>query len=200
MDKDCLKDILLQALRKSKGVVQAALFLGEDHQKVIDLEGEAEKRGLMGLGKVFNSGLRDVLQCEHIFLGLTNMDFDWGGLPCLVLKKGDELVGQEVCDEQTRSRLSDQENVWFMHERFVIYKDRISFPKELLDKTCYFDTPCLPATWCTLEEDAGIDPDSIIFANPSLLTDGYLKKKYFHGVDEKGLGTILVGFGRSRGQ
>ncbi len=194
MDNDSLSDILLRALQNSKGIIGAAFLLDEDHQKILEIETESEKRSLMGLGKVFNSGLREVLQCTHIVVGLTNMDFDWGRLPSLVLKKGDEVVGEEVRDEEDRSKLSSQENVWFMHECFVIYKDRMSFPKELMDKTCYFDTPCLPAEWCRLEgKNHLINFNAVIFANPSTLTDNFLKTKYFKGVNEKGVGTILVG-------
>lgn len=187
-----LNEILLKTVRQSEGVLQASLFLTEDYQKVLELEKEAEKNSLMGLGIVFNSGLREVLNCEYIIVALTDVDFDWWqDLPCLVLKKGDQVVGEEVRDEQAKNLSSNGANVWFMHEHFVIYKDRISFPKDLKDKTCYFDTPCLPSR-CVLEDDR-IGAHSIIFANPSVLTDNYLKDKYFKGMNKKGAGTILVG-------
>ncbi len=101
-------------------------------------------------------------------------------------------MGEEVRDKEVITRLSKQKNVWFMHENFVIYKDRISFPKELTQKVCRFEIPCLPAKWCVLENDS-FQCQSIIYANPATPCDIYLKKQYFRGLDEKGLGTILVG-------
>jgi hypothetical protein len=192
MDKSQLNDAMVKALCKSHGIVDARPVFDEDRQKILEIEEDSEKRGLMGLGKVFNSGLREVLGCDRIYVALTSMDFDWGERPSLVLKKGDHIVGEEVRDEEARSRLADQEDVWFMHDHFVIYKNRVSFPKDLLDKTCYFDTPCLPAEWCTFEDDR-FDCQSIIYANPAAPSDVYLKGKYFQGYKEEGLGTILVG-------
>ena len=146
----------------------------------------------MGLGKVVNSGVREVLNSELIYVALTNMDFDWGCDPSLVLKKGEEVVGEEVRDKEVIARLSNQKNVWFMHQNFVVYKDKLSFPQDIMKKICHFEIPYLPAEWCTIEDD-NFQCHSIIYANPATPCDVYLKEQYFGGLDKRGLGTILVG-------
>jgi hypothetical protein len=119
------------------------------------------------------------------------MDFNWG-CPTLVLKKGQEVVGEEVRDEEVIAGLSNQKNVWFMHKNFVVYKDKISFPQDIMKKICQFETPSLPAQWCIVEDEQ-LQCYPIIYANPSTPSDVFLKNQYFSGLDERGLGTILVG-------
>jgi len=192
MDKDTADKAMVPALSGVTGIVEACPFSDQDHQKVLDIEKDAEEKGLMGLGKVVNSGVREVLGCDLIYVALTSMDFNWGCQASLVLKKGDEIVGEEVRDKEIIAKLSDREDVWFMHQNFVVYKDKMSFPHDIMKKVCHFDIPCLPAEWCTLEDDE-FDCHSIIYANPATPSDLFLKEQYFKGLDEKGLGTILVG-------
>lgn len=192
MDKNEADALMVSALEKVKGIIKACPFAAEDRRKIMEIEEDAEKRSLMGLGKVINVGIREVLKCDLIYVALNNMDFDWGCHATLVLKKGDEVVGAEVRDEETIEKLSKQKNVWFMHKNFVVYRDKMSFPQDIMQKICYFEIPCLPAEWCLVEENT-FQCDSIIYANPCTPSDILLKEQYFDGLDEKGCGTILVG-------
>ena len=192
MDKNQADALMVSALEKVKGIVKACPFAAEDCHKIIEIEQDAEKRSLMGLGKVINVGVRDVLKCDPIYVALSNMDFDWGCHATLVLKKGDAVVGEEVRDEEIIAKLSKQKNVWFMHKNFIIYKDKMSFPQDIMQKICFFEIPCLPAEWCLVEDDT-FQCNSIIYANPCTPSDIFLKEQYFNGLDEKGCGTILVG-------
>ena len=184
--------LMVSTLEKVKGIVKARPFAFEDRRQIMEIEEDAEKRSLMGLGKVVNVGVREVLKCDLIYVALNNMGFDWGCNAHLVLKKGDEVVGQEVRDEEIIARLSKQKNVWFMHKNFIVYKDKMSFPQDIMQKNCFFEIPWLPAEWC-LVEDNSVQCDSIIYANPCTPSDTFLKEQYFNGLDEKGCGTILVG-------
>ncbi len=192
MDRKKADGLMIVALKKVKGIVDVSPLSEEDRQQVLDIERDAEERSLMGLGKVVNTGVREVLNYDLIYVVLTNMDFNWGCHPALVLKKDREMVGEEVRDEEVIARLSNQKNVWFMHKNFVVYKDKIAFPEDIIKKICYFEIPYLPSEWCIVEDDK-FQCHSIIHANPSAPCDLYLKKQYFSGLDEKGLGTILVG-------
>ena len=192
MDKNDTDALMVSTLEKVKGIVKAFPFASEDRRKIMEIEEDAEKRSLMGLGKVVNVGVREILKCDQIYVALNNMNFDWGCHATLVLKKGDEVVGAEVRDEELIARLSKQKNVWFMHKNFVVYKDKMSFPQDIMQKICFFEIPCLPAEWCLVEDDS-FQCNSIIYANPCTPSDVYLKEQYFNATDEKGCGTILVG-------
>jgi methylamine methyltransferase corrinoid protein reductive activase len=191
-NKRALDDMMITSLKKVKGIVDVHAFSDPDRGKILTIEQEAEEKGLMGLGKVVNTGIREVINCDFIYVGLTSMDFDWGCSPTLVLKKGGEVVGEEVRDEKAIQRLSGLKNVWFMHKNFVVYKDKVDFPRDVIKKTCQFEIPALPARW-PLPDNDSLQSPSIIYANPAIPSDIYLKEQYFSGLDEKGLGTILVG-------
>ncbi len=192
MDKKKADALMIPILKKVKGIVDAVPFSSQDGRKILDIEQDAEKRSLMGLGKVFNAGVRDVLNCDLIYAVLNNMDFDWGSCATLILKKDDEVVGEEVRDEKVIAKLSKRKDVWFMHKNFVVYKDKISFPQDIMRKICYFEIPRLPAEWY-LAEDNTFQCHSIIYASPCTPSDTFLKEQHFNESDEKGLGTILVG-------
>jgi len=192
MDRRVTDGLMVSALKKAKGIVEASSFSSEDQQKIIDIEQDAENRSLMGLGKVVNTGVREVLTCDYVYVALNNMDFDWGCHATLVLIKDDEVVGEEVRDEGVIAGLRNKKNVWFMHKNFVVYKDKITFPQDIMKKICHFEIPWIPAEWCNVEDDK-FRCHSIIYANPCTPSDVFLKDQYFSGLDERGLGTILVG-------
>jgi len=191
IDRMKANTLMIAALKKVKGIVDVSPLLEKDRQEVLGIEEDAEKHSLMGMGKVVNVGVREVLTCDLIYAALTDMEFEWG-CPSLILKKGEEVVGEEVQDDEIIASLSKKENVWFMHKNFVIYKDKISFPQDIMKKLCHFEIPCGPAEWRVLEE-SDFSCHSIVYTTPTTPCDIFLKNNYFEGLDERGLGTILIG-------
>lgn len=183
---------ILAAITKVKGILDASLLLRDDVEKILAIEEEAEERSLMGLGKVVNTGVRQVLEANLIYVALTSMDFDWGCHSTLILKKNQEIVGREVRDEEEIAHLSKRNDVWFMHRNFVVLKEKISFPHDIMKNLCYFEIPPVPCDWLVLDPEASPHRDAI-FSNPATPSDVYLKERYFKGRDERGLGTILIG-------
>lgn len=192
IDRQQADEVILEALSRVSGITGAKPLSDVDRQKVIEIEEEAEAKSLMGLGKVVNAGVRGVVACDWIYVALTSMDFDWGCRPNLLMKKDEQIVGEEVTDARKIQSLSDNKNVWFMHKNFVVYKDKVSFPHDVMKKICYFEIPCHPADWCIIEE-GGLKCHSIVYGSPTTPCDIFLKNRYFEGVDTKGSGTILVG-------
>ncbi len=192
MDRQMIDGVMIAALRNVKGIVNSCPLPNDDHPRILEIELEAEKRSLMGLGKVVNTGVREILNHDLVYAALTSKDFDWGCYSTLLLKKGQEIVGQEIRDEAVLAELANKKNVWFLHKNFVIYKDRISFPGDIMNKICTFEIPCLPAEFCVLGDDR-LRCCAINFASPSVLCDVYLKEQYFDGENVADLGTILIG-------
>lgn len=182
----------MQTLKRVIGIQDVCFLRLENRPKILTMEEEAEKRSLKGLGKVINSGVREVLQFELVYIALTNMEFTWGHCATLVLKKGDKLVGEEIHDKAVIAKLSEDPSVWFLHKNFVIYKDKVSFPKDIMQKICHFEIPSLPADWLSIDPENGIRFD-VRYGNPSTYCDVYLKEQYFDGTEQIGLGTILIG-------
>jgi len=190
MDKNEINRLMIESVSRLEGILNAFPLADGDHQRILAIEQDAEDRSLMGLGKVVNSGVRTVLTCDPAYVALTSMKFNWGCHATLVLKKGQEVVGEEVRDKEAIERLSKLKNVWFMHKNFVVYRDKISFPSDIMKKICHFEIP--HHSW-DLPEEVNLPSHCPIFATPATPCDLYLKEKYFKGQDERGLGTILIG-------
>jgi len=189
--------VMIAAFRNVKGIVNSCPVPTEDYSQILEKEIEAEKRSLMGLGKVVNAGVKEILNHDLVYAALTSKDFDWGCYSTLLLKKGQEIVGQETRDKEVLAELANKENVWFLHKNFVVYKDRISFPGDIMNKICHFEIPCLPAEFCMLDDDQ-FQCQAINFASPSVLCDQYLKERYFDRENAADLGTILIGVKQDR--
>lgn len=190
-----------QNLKKVKGILLIYSIPKEDCRVILTLEDKGEKQSLMGMGKVINTGVRKVMQFDSVYVALTSLEFNWGQCSSLIFKKGDQLVGEDIYDDAVLAELATSPNAWFLHKNFVIYKDRISFPKDIMEKNCHFEIPGMSVDWlskCT-ENDILFN---VWYGNPSRYCDvhlkekyfdGYLKEKYFDGIKEQGLGTILIG-------
>jgi hypothetical protein len=197
MDREMIDGVMIAAFRNVKGIVNSCPVPTEDYSQILEKEIEAEKRSLMGLGKVVNAGVKEILNHDLVYAALTSKDFDWGCYSTLLLKKGQEIVGQETRDKEVLAELANKENVWFLHKNFVVYKDRISFPGDIMNKICHFEIPCLPAEFCMLDDDQ-FQCQAINFASPSVLCDQYLKERYFDRENTADLGTILIGVKQDR--
>ena len=183
---------VVNALKNTKGIAGATPVTNEDREQILICERKAEKRSLMGLGKVINTGVREILKCEAVYVALTQMSFDWGCQATLLLKKEDQIVGEEVRDEARLLELGEASHVWIMHKNFVIYKDRIDFPRDVVQKICHFEIPGLAADWFRPGKAAVLIASANV-AVPSTLGDVFLKERYFDNCDEHGTGTLLMG-------
>lgn len=201
LEENQLDAQIQQRLAAVKGILTVCPLRPADRSEVLRLEDEAEKRSLMGMGKVVNSGIRKALQYDLVYVALTSMEFSWGHCSSLILKKGDKLVGEDIYDEELLAKLADSPNAWFLHRNFVVYKDLISFPKDIMKKICHFEIPGVEVDWLPNDQKNGLHFD-VWHGSPSTYCDvhlkenyfaGYLREKCFDGVKEQGIGTILIG-------
>ncbi|GAB4269345.1 MAG: hypothetical protein Kow0092_23340 [Deferrisomatales bacterium] len=185
---------VIASLLRVRGVLAAERVEEGEFPRLLALEDEAAARSILGPGKLVNAGVREVVRRDRVFVALTSPEFDWGRQPSLVLKKGDQVVGEEVHDEERIRELRETPDVWFMHDSFVVYKDRMTFPKDLAARDCFFEIPPLPADWLATDE-GGVRELQPVYANPSPPCDLHLKARHFPDRREEGLGTILLGLG-----
>jgi hypothetical protein len=184
----------LASVKGLKGIEDAFVLQEADRFALFDIELEAEKKSFMGMGLTYNSGIRDVLRRPVVVLAITTFDFEWGCQSVLVLKKGDEIVGEQVSDSGRIQALRNRSDVHFLHRNFVIYKDRVRFPQDIVEKKCCFELPSLEM------EDSILGLKQMgpgVYCFPSTPGDIFLKEKYYGGLDERGTGTVLFGFTES---
>jgi hypothetical protein len=180
----------LVCVRAIKGIRDVFTLDEADRFQLLEIEIGAEKKAFMGMGMCYNSGIRDVLRCPVVILAITTMDFDWGCQSHMLLKKGDEVVGEEVRDPSRIEDLERQANVCFLHKNFVIYKDKVDFPRDIVEKKCCFELPALTADESLPDLQEFGD---YLFCFPSTAGDVFLKKRYYEDKDEWGTGTVLFG-------
>ncbi|MGB9618645.1 MAG: hypothetical protein ACPL7J_15100, partial [Desulfomonilaceae bacterium] len=140
---DAQREEILKRIRGLKGVVDAFFLRDEDRFNLLSVESEAEKKAFMGLGRCYNSGIREVLRLPIVVVAITNMEFDWGQQGQIVLKKDEEIVGEEVRDPARIRELEQRGDVWFLHKNFVVYKEKVDFPTDIVNKKCCFELPAL---------------------------------------------------------
>lgn len=185
------RDEILSGLGSLTGVVQADPLNSRHCLQLYEIELEAEKKAFMGIGRVFNSGIRDVLSSPLVIVCFTNTDYNWGCHSNMVLKKGDEVVGEEVYDPRVIRAMEKRSDIWFLHRNFAVYKGKVNFPRDVTEKRCFFE---YPAIYPEPGELAGL-PDTFeySFTHATVPGDQYLKKSLYDGKDEPGLGTVLFG-------
>jgi hypothetical protein len=184
-------DGIIGCIGKLKGIRAIFVLDAADKFHLLDIEVEAEKKAFMGMGKTYNSGIRDVLRCPLVVVAITDMDFEWGCQSHMILKKDESIVGEEVRDSEKIAHLQTQPNVFFLHKNFVIYRDRVDFPRDIVEKRCCFELPALAADECFV----GLDEfGEYVFCFPSTPGDVFLKRRFIDSVDEWGTGSVLIGF------
>jgi hypothetical protein len=192
IDRKSVDMKIIAGLKEGKGIEDVRPLLEQDRARVLEIEEEAQEKSFMGLGIVINMGVKAVLDCELVYVARTSMGFEWGEYPSLIMKKGQEIVGEEISDKERIARVQKEKDVWLMGGTFVVYKDKVEFPHDILKKVCHFETPLIPVKWCIIEDDR-FQCHDLIFCNPTTPCDLFLKQEYFGGNDEAGSGTILVG-------
>jgi hypothetical protein len=184
-------DSVLASLETITGIIETFELETPDRFQLFDIELAAEKRAFMGMGLCYNSGIREVLRAKFVAVAITSKELDWGCQSHMLLKKDDEIVGEEVRDPVRIQELQEQKNTFFLHRNFVIYKDKVNFPDDLISKKCIFELPVhTPEKAFASLEAFG----NYIFCFPSTPGDIFLKEKYFDGKDDWGTGTALFGF------
>ncbi len=181
----------LASVKCIKGIEDAFVLQEADRFALFDIELDAEKKSFMGMGLTYNSGIREVLRRPVVVVAITTMDFEWGCQSLLLLKKEDEIVGEEVMDLARIAELQKRPEVHFLHRNFVIYRDRVRFPQDIVEKKCCFELPCLETEGSALGLEQ-LGPG--VYCFPSTPGDIFLKEKYYGGLDERGTGTVLFGF------
>ncbi len=186
-----MENALLTAVDDLAGILAAFPVEPETRHALYDIEVAAEKKAFMGMGKVYNSGIREVLACPDVILAVTGPDFDWGCHSHMLLMKDDEVVGEEVWEAGRLRELEKRPDVYFIHRNFVIYTAKVNFPRDITEKICHFEYPAIPVGG----EIPGLPgAKEAIMCHPSTAGDLFLKQNYFGGRDERGTGTAVFGF------
>jgi len=154
----------------------------EEVAEVLRLEGEAEKKVMMGLCKGINLGLREALKRRHVFVCATDLNLTWPECSYIKLVCNDEVVGEDIYDKVTLEDLKKKGHM--VAGNLVLYKDKMKVFKEKRDEMKVHMLPM---------EIPELTVCGAVVGVPSPPTDIYLKARLGVDTEDNRLGTIVVG-------
>jgi len=154
----------------------------EEVAEVLRLEGEAEKKVMMGLCKGINLGLREALKRRYVFACATDLNLTWPECSYIKLVCDGEVVGEDLYDKATLENLKKKGNV--VAGNLVLYKDKTKALKERRDEMRVHMLPM---------EIPELTICGAVVGVPSPPTDIYLKTRLEIDTEDNRLGTVVVG-------
>lgn len=190
-------------LSELKGVINIAQIDPANKEKIIELESNYEKDGVVGLK---NPGIRMVLQSNTIFAILKDSSFrpppgstvfmvedfnsnDTGTDNLLIIdNKKYTIIGEELINKKP----PEDEEYMFISDDFILYPER---RKGRSKNPAYFLIP--PLGFSELEDVMDTYKiKNIISISPSSMADDYIRKTCSFSL-ENNLATILIGFNKT---
>lgn len=189
--EEIVKEVLSR-ISMIKGVQQTLVLTAEDRRKILELEEEAEKELISGLGYRDNQGVKEALKRDVVVAFITGGDYVWPSGPNLILKWKDKVIGEEITEAQIEEYRSKKNAI--LIGKFVLYKDRMPDPSEMAKEPTTAVFP--PKSLSNLKDVKGIR--DTVQGSPYLLSDTYLKRRMNAELDDVGLGTAMMGFNFER--
>ncbi len=199
-NKKILMDDIKTLLSELDGVITVSRIEKKDREKIIELENNYEKNGVIGLQ---NPGIRMVLKCNTVFAVLKDSSFrqppgatvfmvedhnidDKGPENTLTVdNKKYRIIGEELIGKKTQN----DEPTMFISDDFILYPGR---RKGRAKKPAYFLIPPIEFPELEAVKDS-FKIENIISVSPSTMADDYIRELCSFSLSEK-LATILVGF------
>jgi hypothetical protein len=154
----------------------------EETAEVLRLEGEAEKKVMMGLCKGMNLGLREALKRKHVFACATDLNLSWPECSLIKIVCEGEVIGEDIYNNVKLEDLKKKGNM--VAGNLVIYRDKI---KAFRERRGGVRVHLLP-----LEIPELILCGAIVGV-PSPPGDIFLKTRLGIDTEDNRLGTVVVG-------
>lgn len=182
-------DQVADGLRRLKGVRVVALLTEQDKVRVLEVEDEANRKVLLGLGRGDNRGLREALGRGVSLVLITDVEFEWPKGPGVLLMWGGELLGRDVDDPVELEMFRCRKDV-VVSGNFVFFRDKMPSGRGLAAEPPVVVFPSKPFPW--LEGEFGVR--DAVMGFPCPLSDVFLKRLFDVSVEDRSLGTAIVGF------
>ena len=187
-------------LSELKGVIDVAQINFRHREKIIELENNYEKGGVIGLQ---NPGIRMVLQCEIVIAILKDTSFRLPSGPTVFMVENctsDDTKANNILiinnikyniigEELINKKPPEDEEYMFISDDFILYPER---RKGRVKNPAYFLIP--PLGFAELESvKVTYKIKNIISVSPSTMADDYIREICTF-LPDNNLATILIGF------
>ncbi|MGD0072293.1 MAG: OsmC family protein [Candidatus Bathyarchaeia archaeon] len=194
MSEECI-DKVCSLVKECKGVCSIVKVLDEEERKkLLELE-TAEEGNLIQFGaSIQNQGMKEVLSRDVVLLVVNDNNFEYKD-PTIILKAGEEVVGEEIFDPAKLNEMKGKPGYLITGKGFVIYTHKFRGKKGLKVQfiTLPFSFPYEGLKKGSAEVKGATD---FICGWPSRSVDLYLKKAHNIETQDLKLGTLLFGFNR----
>ncbi|RBQ22746.1 hypothetical protein ALNOE001_15870 [Candidatus Methanobinarius endosymbioticus] len=173
------------AIEKMDGIIKIEQLTNEDIRNMVDIEANRAN----DLIPVINEGLKECFRRDISIVLFKNSHFRTPSTPTLLLITEDgKILGHDIFTKEDKERFEKDENVHFLSNDFVIFKEKHD-NRDSNPKKQYFLLP--PVEFNELDHLEMVT--DVISSSPSTHSDIYLKKKYRIPEDPK-IATIIVSF------
>ncbi len=182
-------DQITDGLKRLKGIRAVYSLTEQDKARVLEVEEAATRKVLLGLGRGDNQGLKEALARNTSLVLTTDAEFEWPRGPNVLLMWRGELIGRDVDDPEELEEFKRRKDV-VVSGNFVIFRDKMPSARELAAEPPMVVFPPKPLP--QLERDFRVREAVIGFPCPS--SDLLLKRVFNISVEDRSLGTAIVGF------
>jgi hypothetical protein len=177
----------IELIKKLDGTVDVQELSDDDRKMLKQIESHRKDDMI----PVVNEGLVECLKKECCLVLLKTEEFRNPSKPTVLLitDKG-RILGQELISPNDKKRYSNNDNVVFLSDNFIIFKPDNLKRSTGIEKQLFL-LPSIPFP----ELDNIIDIEDVISCSPSTLGDEYLKDRYNYP-DDPHLATILIAFSK----
>lgn len=171
-----------EAMARLKGIVKVQRLGQAEIEAARKFEAQAEGKVLMGLCPGTNKGLSEALAKKNVFACLTDETFFWPSCSYIRLVCGDDLIGHDVYDEAELERRRAAGDM--VVGNLVFYRSKMGLLRERRSELRVEMMPMQIRELCEC---------GAVVASPSPPTDTYLKEVMGADLQDRRLGTIVVG-------
>lgn len=179
----------IELIKKLDGTVDVQELSDNDRKMLKKIESNRNDDVI----PVVNEGLVECLKKDYCLVLLKTEEFRNPSKPTVLLitDKG-RILGQELITSNDKEKYSNNKNVVFLSDNFIIFKPDNLSRNAGIEKQLFL-LPSIPFP----ELDDIIDIEDVISCSPSTLGDEYLKGKYSYPNDPH-LATILIAFSKKK--
>ncbi len=180
-------------LKQCEGICSIIKELNDlERKKIMQMELEEEKKLLQFGATIENQSVKEALSRNVVLLVVNNQDFEYKE-PTIILKAGDEVVGEQILDLNLLNELRGKPGHFLSGRDFIIYTHKLRKMRgtPLRFVTLPFSLPNEEIKKVVKDLHGAKD---LICGWPSRTVDLYIKKLFNIDAINIKLGTLLVGF------
>ena len=186
-----LLDAVVHRLLSIRGIIDVWRLQDSDRKTILELEKNATQNAGLVIGvEIMNEGAQRAMQRKYVVCVNHSQALRHPPAPILILKAGENILGEEVWEKDRIDRFHADPNALFLGRGFVLFKNKMNQTKE---KRLRFEygTQEFP------EIDTIHGVCDVVSGTVSPAVDIHIKRIAKWNESDSDRGTVLIGFNSS---